>query len=225
MTMKKEKKEYTMQDAFIEEVDEDLKNESLKKMWDKYGTLITVCIILVLTAAVSYESLKAWYIRRAENWAEAYTVALSLQNQGRYDESIEALNSIIDHKFGAYADLAKMQQANVLLENQKQDEALKILSDIAANSGFNKQLRDVAIIKLASYKQDTASLEEMQELLQPILANPQNAWYATAKDMTALILVRDGKTEEARELYDEMLKNKDISDDLKNRIKDILSVL
>ena len=34
--------EETQQDAFIREVDEDLKNESMKKLWDKYGLLTPV---------------------------------------------------------------------------------------------------------------------------------------------------------------------------------------
>ena len=222
---KKQEKEYTMQDAFIDEVDEDLKNESFKKMWEKYGTLITICVVLVLTAAVSYESLKAWYIRRAENWAEAYTVALSLQNRGRYDESMEALNSIIGNKFGAYADLAKMQQVNVLLDSKKEEEALKMLEEIIADDGFNKQLRDLATVKLASYKQDSASVEDMQTLLQPILSNTQNAWYAIARDMIALVFVRDGKIDDAKEIYSELLDSKDVSEEFKNRVKNILSVL
>ena len=222
---KKQEQEYTIQDAFIREVDEDLKNESLKKLWDKYGLLITIFVVAVLTLAVSYESLKAWYIRRAENWSEAYAVALTLQSQGRYEESSQALSTIIDKKFGSFADLAKMQQVNVLLDNGKTTEALELLSKISADTSFNHQLRDVATIKLASYKQDEASFEEMEKLLSTITADPKNAWYAFAQDMLAMVLIRDGKVDEAKTIYNKLLENNDISDDIKNRIKDILSVL
>lgn len=226
--MKKDKKqneEYTMQDAFLREVDEDLKNESLKKLWDKYGMLITALVVVVLTMAVSYESLKTWYIRRAENWADAYAVALSLHSQGRYEDSMDALNMIIDNKYGAFADLAKMQQVDVLLDSQKENEALALLEEIIANKKFNVQLRDAAIVKLASYRQDTFSLDEMRNLLRPILDNPQNAWYASAEDMVALTMIRDGDVDGAKHVYEKLLNNHDVSDDLKSRIKDILSVL
>ena len=222
---KKQEQEYTMQDAFIREVDEDLKNESLKKMWDKYGLLITALVVIVLTLAVSYESLKAWYVKRAENWSEAYAVALTLQSQGKYDESSQALSTIVDKKFGAFADLAKMQQANVLLESGKIAEATDLLKKITNDHGFNSQLRDIALIKLASYKQDDASDEEMKQLLRPITDNPQNAWYAFAKDMLAMISIRDGNTEEAKAIYNGLLENNNVSEDIKNRIRNILSVL
>ena len=215
--------EETQQDAFIREVDEDLKNESMKKLWDKYGLFITICVVVALSLAVSYESIKAWYIKRAENWSDTYAVALNLQNQGKYDESLAALNVIIDGKFGAFADLAKMQQVNVLSDQGKEEEAIIALSTIANDKDFNKQLRDLAIIKLASHKLDTATSEEIKTILEPIASD--NAWYETAQEMSAIVAVRDGNIEEAKNIYQSLLDNTSVSDELKNRVRDILSVL
>ena len=217
------KTEETFQDAFIREVDEDLKNESMKKLWDKYGLFITIFVVVALSLAVSYESIKAWYIHRAENWSDTYAVALNLQNQGKYDESMEALNVIINNKIGAFADLAKMQQVNVLLDQGKEEEALSILVTIANDKNFNKQLRDLAIIKLASHKLDTATSEEIKTILEPVADD--NAWYGTAQEMLATVAVRDGNIEEAKKIYQSLLDNTSVSDELKNRVRDILSVL
>ena len=215
--------EETQQDAFIREVDEDLKNESMKKLWDKYGLFITICVVVALSLAVSYESIKAWYIKRAENWSDTYAVALNLQNQGKYDESMDALNVIIDGKFGAFVDLAKMQQVNVLLDQGKEEEALIVLVTIANDKDFNKQLRDLAIIKLASHRLDTATSEEIKTILEPIASD--NAWYGTAQEMLAIVAVRDGNIEEAKDICQSLLDNTSVSDELKNRVRDILSVL
>ena len=46
-----------VQEAFIKEVNEDLKNESMKKMWDKYGLYIIILVVAALTAAVSFEAI------------------------------------------------------------------------------------------------------------------------------------------------------------------------
>ena len=74
------------QEAFIKEVNEDLKNESMKKMWDKYGLYIIILVVAALTAAVSFEAIKAWYTKKLQTWSDSYAYALSLQNQGKYDE-------------------------------------------------------------------------------------------------------------------------------------------
>ena len=221
----KKNEEYTMQDAFIREVDEDLKNESMKKLWDKYGLFVLLIVIVSLTVAVSYESIKSWYIKRAENRTEGYAVALSMQNQGLFDDSLEALDLIINQKMGTYAELAEMQKANILLEQNKEKEALALLEKIANDKSRSLQLRDTALIKLASYRQDGATFEEMSELLSSITKSKDNAWYAVAEDMLATILLRDGNIEQAKEIYNTLLENQDTPDDLKNRIKDILSVL
>lgn len=221
----KKNEEYTMQDAFIREVDEDLKNESMKKLWDKYGLFVLLIVIVSLTVAVSYESIKSWYIKRAENRTEGYAVALSMQNQGLFDDSLEALDLIINQKMGTYAELAEMQKANILLEQNKEKEALALLEKIANDKSRSLQLRDTALIKLASYRQDGATFEEMSELLSSITKSKDNAWYAVAEDMLATILLRDGNIEQAKEIYNALLENQDTPDDLKNRVKDILSVL
>ena len=221
----KKNEEYTMQDAFIREVDEDLKNESMKKLCDKYGLFVLLIVIVSLTVAVSYESIKSWYIKRAENRTEGYAVALSMQNQGLFDDSLEALDLIINQKMGTYAELAEMQKANILLEQNKEKEALALLEKIANDKSRSQQLRDTALIKLASYRQDGATFEEMSELLSSITKSKDNAWYAVAEDMLATILLRDGNIEQAKEIYNALLENQDTPDDLKNRIKDILSVL
>ena len=80
--MKKKQEVNNEEDAFLREVEEDLKNESLKKLWDKYWLFIVVFVTAVLTLAVSYESIKSWYVRRAENWANAYSVASGLDYPG-----------------------------------------------------------------------------------------------------------------------------------------------
>ncbi len=223
--MKKKPEVNKEEDAFLREVEEDLKNESLKKLWDKYGLFIVVFVTAVLTLAVSYESIKSWYIRRAENWANAYSVALALQNQGKYQESIDALNMIINKNFGAYAPLAKMQQVNVLLDSGKQALALDKLAELIADKKYPSQLRDVAIIKLASFKQDEAPRAEMEKILSPIISQPDNSWYATAQYMMAAVSLRDGDKEHAKAIYDSLLKDNNVSEELKNKIKDILSVL
>ena len=132
---------------------------------------------------------------------------------------------IINQKMGTYAELAEMQKANILLEQNKEKEALALLEKIANDKSRSLQLRDTALIKLASYRQDGATFEEMSELLSSITKSKDNAWYAVAEDMLATILLRDGNIEQAKEIYNALLENQDTPDDLKNRIKDILSVL
>ena len=75
------------EDALLREVVDDVKNEQLQKIWNKYGLSIIIGVALILTAALSYESLKNWQEKNQQKLSNAYSVALSLQGQGRLDES------------------------------------------------------------------------------------------------------------------------------------------
>lgn len=219
------KKEIVPEDAFIREVEEDLKNESMRKIWNKYGFYVVLLVIVSLSIAVSFEGIKAWYIKRIENWSTAYAYALSLENQGKYDESIEAFDYISNQDYGIFTNLAKMEKANALFAKGSKEDALVVLSEIAQDSGFNSQLRDVAIVKLASYKVDNAPVEEVLELLSPIAEDNKNVWHSTAQDMLATLALREGKTKEAIEIYNQILQDENAQEELKQRIRNIISVL
>lgn len=130
---------------------------------------------------------------KLQTWSDSYAYALSLQNQGKYDESIDTFDYIAGKDYGIFSDLAKMQKANILLEQKKNDEAFKLMNEIIEDKSFNPQLRDTTILKLASYKLDNAPAEEIEELIGGIAADGGNSWQPTANEMLALAYLRDGK--------------------------------
>ncbi len=213
------------QEAFIKEVNEDLKNESMKKLWDKYGLYIIILVAAALTAAVSFETIKAWHTKKIQKWSDSYAYALSLQNQGKYDDSIQTFDYIAGQDYGIFSDLAQMQKANILLEQNKTDEALKLMAEIAADKSFNSQLRDTMALKLASYKLENAPIDEIRQLIGGIAQDAENSWQPSANEMLALAYLRDGEIAQAREIYDQLLQSDKTSEVMKVRIKDILSAL
>ena len=54
--MRKNIGQQNKEDAFIQEVKEELKNEKIRNIWNNYGLYIIAFIVAVLTAAVSFET-------------------------------------------------------------------------------------------------------------------------------------------------------------------------
>ena len=212
------------QEAFIREVTEEVKNDNLKQMWEKYGLYIILLVVLAITGAVSFEGFKSWRRTQSETWSDTYAYALNLENQGKYDESLKVLEQMEKTGGNIYSDIARLQTANILLEQGKNDEAVKILEEISADKSINKKRRDVSIIKLASYKLDNAPREEIDALLLPLIKE-NGSWTNIAKEMTAMAAIRDGKIDEAQAIYNEILNTPNLPDGLKMRVQDMLSVL
>lgn len=211
-------------DNFFREVSEDVQNDKLKKIWDTYGLHIIIAIIVILTIAVSFETLKAWKIKRNETWSDAYAYALNLQNQGKYDESMNVLGEISQKNKGIYRDLSEIQKSNILFEQGKNAEALDLLEKIVNDESIDPKMRHITAVKLASYKLDTAPREEIEKLLAPLM-NEESSWKNIAKEMLAMLEIREGNIEKAKEIYGEILNSPDLSDGLKLRVQDMLSAL
>ena len=212
------------QEAFIREVTEEVKNDNLKQMWEKYGIYIILLVVLSIVGAVSFEGFKSWRKARSETWSDTYAYALNLENQGKYDESLEVLKKMEQTGGNIYSDIAKLQIVNILFEQGKKDEAISTLESIVADKDINKKLRNVSVIKLASYKLDKASREEINALLEPLIEE-NGSWTNIAKEMSAMAAIRDGNIEEAQTLYHEILNTPNLPDGLKMRVQDMLSVL
>ena len=212
------------QEAFIREVTEEVKNDQLKQMWEKYGIYIILLVVFAIVGAVSYEGIKSWQIKRSETWSDTYAYALNLEGQGKYDESLEVLEKMEQTGGNIYSNIAKLQTANILFEQGKIDAAVEILEEIVEDKSINKKLRDVSAIKLASYKLDSGSYEEIETLLKPLIEE-NGSWASIAKEMMAMASIREGNIEEGRAIYNELLNTPNLPDALKMRVQDMLSVL
>lgn len=211
-------------DALLREVVDDVKNDQLQQIWDKYGLFIIIGIALILTAAVSFESFKGWQTRKAQELSNAYSVALSLQSQGRLDESLEIYNMLAEKATGIYADIAKIQIANVYLEQQRQDDAEVVLQALIDDKSASPQIKDIASLKLASYKlDDNAPAEEIIGLLTPLLKDEGGS--DIARDLAAMLYIRENNPSQAKAEYEKIASSETASDDLKTRALDMINLL
>lgn len=137
---------------------------------------------------------------------------------------MEVLNNLTQAKKGIYSDVAEIQKANVLLERGKVTEALAVLEKVTADEDFNPQMKDVAIIKLASFKLDYAPSDEIKTMLNPFIEQ-ESTWTNIAKEMLAMLAIRDNDFETAKNLYQEISVAQNTSDTLKARAQDMINVL
>lgn len=222
--MKKKLQNQINEDALLREVVEDVKNEELQQLWNKYGLFIIVGVALVLTVAISFESIRNWRDKKNQELSNAYSVAMSLQNQGRIDESLEIYTTLAEKASGIYDDLAKMQIANIYLEQGKKEDALAVLKALIESKSTIPQMRDVASLKLVSYKLDTdASKDEIMVLLQPMLEKEKG--FEIAHELMAMLYIRENDIESAKAQYQKIATSADVSEAIKSRALDMVNLL
>lgn len=212
------------EDALLREVVDEVKNEQLQQLWNKYGLFIIVGIALILTATISFESIKSWKDKKNQELSNAYSVAMSLQDQGRLDESLDVYTTLSQKASGVYQNLSRMQIANIKFTQDKKDEAFDILQNIVNDKNVIEQLRNVAALKLASYKLDAnGSAEEIENLLMPLLE--EEASSDIAREMLAMLYIREGNTEKAKSEYLKITMSENAPAGVKSRALDMINIL
>lgn len=207
--------------AFFDEVDEEVRNEKFKQLINKYGGVILVVLVLALSFAVGYERVGQWRTQKAEQKNVRYVQALA--PNADYENNISELENIVATESGLYKDMARLQIANILLDNNQTDRGLEVLDKLYQDSQATDKVREIAAIKLASYKIDSATYAEIEALLAPITANANSAWVLMAKELLAMSAIQNKDMEKGKAIYQDLLANGNVSDEFKARINDMLA--
>ena len=222
--MRKKIQDQIVEDALLREVVEDVKNEQLQQLWNKYGLYIIIGVALILTATISFESIKNWREKKNQELSNTYSIAMSMHAQGRLDEGLELYNSLAAKNSGIYDDLAKIQIANVYFEQGKKEDAVNVLSTMIDSSDTISQMKKIATLKLASYKLDSnAPADEINKLLAAV-SNDEEA-SDVAKELTAMLYLREKDLEKAKEEYQKIIASGSAPESLKYRALDMINLL
>lgn len=206
--------------AFFEEVDEEVRNEKFKELINKYGGYILTFVILVLAFAVGYEKIGEWRVNKAEQTNARYVQAVSVSSD--YENNIAELEGIVQTETGLYKDIARLQIANILLDNNQTDKALTVLAQINDDASASEKIREIAAVKLATYKIDSSSYSEIEKILAPIVQKG-GAWAPMAKELLAMSAIQNKDMAKAKAIYEELLTNGNISEEFKARVNDMLA--
>jgi len=212
-----------LEDSLMREVKEDLQNEKIEKIWNKYGVYIVALVVLIVSTAVGYESISAWYRQKLEKNSDKFVAALNLESNEKND-IVGALDKVADETTGIYPVLANLEKANILLSKKEYKQAIEILNDIYRDSSVEKEIRYISAIKIASYEIDFGNKDNARTLLNEIIAQ-NNTWSAVAKELLASLEVKLGNLEAAKVIYRNLMADSLAPASIRKRAEEILSVL
>ncbi len=208
--------------GLFDEIDEDLRNEKFKQLINQYGGLMLAALIVMISIVVGYDKIKEWQVSNAEKKTTQYIQAIAPSD--KYENNIIELENIVNTEKGIFKDIAQLRIANILIENNQTEKGLDVLEKIHLDESVDEKVREIAIIKLATYKSEMISFEEMDALLSSIITK-NGAWSPMAKELLAMSAIYNKKIEKAKSLYQDLLTNNTISEEAKSRIKDVLASL
>ena len=149
---------------------------------------------------------------------------VSAQIRENPEQTLEALQKISNGNQGIFSDFAKLQIANVLFSQDKTEEALSTLQNLLKDDAVNAEVQHIALIKYATYRVDTMPRAEFEAMLKPLI-EANTSWTPLAQDLLAMVAIREGDVDTAQTIYENILKIKDLPENFRAKIQDMLSSL
>jgi len=203
-------------DTFVKEVDENLRRDQIRDFFKENGGWVAAAVVLFL--AISGGLI--WYQQHRTQRAEAEVEQLAqvykdigVGNTAKVSQQLDALSQ--SGSKGVRAS-ALFTRAAYALQQNDQKAAIATYKAIRDDSSLPESYRNAALIRETALEFDQLKPEQVIAQLEP-LTKPGNPWFGSAGEMTALALIKQGKTHEAGQLFATLAKDKDVPDGIRNR--------
>ena len=202
-----------MSEEILSEIEEDLQKERIKKYWNTDGIYIIVVVLFIILAVGGWQFYRIWHEKKLLNESNLFFQVLNEKN-------FSQLNEKSNLSFG-YDLLLKFQKANTLIEQGDKDSAQEIWEQIAFNNSVNDIYRKTAIIlSVMSFGDKSSLFDDFEEMV-----SLDDSLGVLSSEIKAIILIQNGKKNEARELLNEIVNSNKINVRSSERINTILDSL
>ncbi len=201
----------------IREVEEELRHERYKRLWDRYGLYVVVAALLVVLAVAGWRGWE-WYSARQQAASGArFESAMQLARSGQHAEAEAAFKQIAQDGTAGYRVLARFRLA---AETARTDKAAgaAAFDALAADNSIEPAMRDIARLQAGYLLVDTASVDEMRQRLEP-LAGPAAPFRHSANELIGLAHMRAGETEAAARIFTAILNDQETPPSMRQRVQ------
>jgi len=204
------------------EIDEEVRRENFKKLWERHGTLIVAAVVLFVLAVAGWRGYEWWQAREAARTGTQFEQAVALIEQGKHAEARAAFATIAAEGSRGYRPLARLREAAALGQTDPA-AAVAAYDKIAADTGLDATLRELAALHAGALMVDTASYEDVLRRLEP-LAGGDRTFRHSAREYLALSAWRASNTDETRRWIEAITADPETPPAIRSR-SDVLSAL
>jgi hypothetical protein len=187
------------------EVDEEVRREQLKKLWERYGAYILAACVLIVVAVGAWRGYQWWQAKQAAASGAAFEQAVTLAEAGKHQEAAAAFAKLASDGTSGYRVLARLREAAELAPNDSK-AAIAAYEAIAADNRLGQVIQDLAAVRAGYLLIDSTPYSEMVRRLEPMTA-PDRAFRHSARDILALSAWKAGDTAMTRRWTDMMMSD------------------
>jgi len=206
----------------FQEVDEEVRREQLKKLWDRYGNYAVAAAVLLIAAVAAWRGYMWWEGKKAAESGAAFEAASMLAETGKRSEAEAAFAKIAADGTSGYRHLARMREAAELAHTDAK-AAIAAYDQIAADGTVGPALQDLAALRASVLLIDAGSFEEARRRLEPLAANDRTFRH-TAREFLVLAAWRAGDATAAKHWFDLLMTDAQTPPATRSRVEKLMAL-
>ncbi len=211
----------------FDEVDEELRADRAASLLKKYGGVLIAAAVVVVAGAGGWQAWQWYDAKQRAALADSYLAAMNTadKTKGAGKQAAQAEFAAVAAKAsGGYRTLSLLREAELKADAGDLAGASELWDRVGADGGADRVLRDLANLQWALHQLDVADPAVVTARLQP-LASPENPWHAMAEEAQAMLSLRLGKTEAARDVLKQLAQDVTAPAGVRSRANGLLSRL
>jgi len=207
----------------FDEVDEEVRREQLKKLWDKYSIYIIALMVVVVAGVGGWRGYQYLEAKKAAEAGAAFDKAIELSEQDKHAEAEAAFTELAARAPSGYRTLARLRAAGEAASRDPK-AAVKMYDDIAADRSVGTEQQELAKLRAAGLLLDSAGYADMLQRLEP--STTAGATFRhSAREMLALSAWRNGDATAARKWLDAIAEDGETPPGLRSRAEALQALL
>jgi hypothetical protein len=207
----------------FDEVDEEVRREQLKRLWDQYSIYIIAVALLIIAGVGGWRGYQYLEAKKAAEAGAAFDKAVELSEQNKHAEAEAAFADLAAKAPSGYRVLARLRMASEVANRDPQGAA-KMFDEIAADRSVGTPEQDLARIRAAQLLLETTTYPNMLQRLEPA-TTPSSTFRHTARELLALSAWRANDATAARQWLDMIASDGETPPSLRSRAEALQALL
>lgn len=208
-------------ESLFREVDEEVRQEEYKKLWDRYGTAMIAACALVIAGVAAWKGYQYYTLKQAEAASILYFDGVKAAQAVKLDDAKRNFDGVSQP---GYAQLAKLQMAGALAAAGKTQDAIAAYDATTADQSVDQALRDAAAIRAGYLLVDTAKPDDLLSRLGKFDKDDQ-VWRNHAREIFGLAAYRTGDFSMAQRYMNAVFEDGSAPADMKERAQILLQLI
>lgn len=211
------------QNALIREVDEDLRQERLERLWKEYGKFVIAACVIVVAGVGGNQAWKSWQAKQLDRDSTTFQSALETLTAGQPKEAEQILENFSGDAAAGYKDLGRLTAAAALAQSGDKKSAIASYDSLAKDDATDPTIAKLAGLYAALAAVGVEDHAAVVARLQPY--SDDKSWRYIAAEIEALSAQAGGDDTAAVEAYKRIADASDAPAGIRRRATQMISAL